>query len=129
MRVTADDTAPEGEGHDAWEHVLVDAGELLGLDRDAGLFQDFPGRAFRGRLGQFQHATWRHPAAVIASLDGQDPPVVTEHDPGDADRVTGQLGHPNPLTPLSIHRESRPQQARQGRAPPIGHEAGTVILR
>ena len=87
--MSADDAAPEGEGHDASEHVLVDARELLGLDFDAGLFQDFPGHAFRWCFGKFQHAAWRDPATVIGSLDGQDSPVVAEHDPGDTDRVRG----------------------------------------
>jgi hypothetical protein len=89
MGVSADDAAPEGKGHDASEHVLVDARELLGLDFDASLFQDFSGNAFRWCLGKFQHATWRDPAAVIGSLDGQDSPVVAKHDSGDSPRVRG----------------------------------------
>lgn len=47
MGVPADNAAPEGAGHDAPEHVLVDARKLLGLDLDAGLFQDFSSHAFR----------------------------------------------------------------------------------
>ena len=89
MGVSADDAAPEGKGHDASEHVLVDARELLGLDFDASLFQDFSGNAFRWCLGKFQHAAWRDPAAVIGSLDGQDSPVVAKHDSGDSPRVRG----------------------------------------
>jgi hypothetical protein len=44
-------------------------------------------------LVEFEDSARRHPAVIVLALDGEDPPVLAEHDPGDADGVSRQIVH------------------------------------
>jgi hypothetical protein len=73
-------------------HVLVDAAEGAGLDVEAGLFADLAAQAVLDRLGEFEDATGRLPAAVVAALDEQGMAAAVGDDAADADRVAGLRG-------------------------------------
>ena len=70
MGVSADDAAPEGKGHDASEHVLVDARELLGLDFDASLFQDLFDDDFGRGVTDVAPPRRIQPDSRVGALDG-----------------------------------------------------------
>lgn len=65
--------AAEDESNHATGHVLVNAGEAVDADEDAGLLQDFAADAFLEGLVQFEHAAWRLPLAVVAAADDEKP--------------------------------------------------------
>lgn len=81
--------AAEDQGHDAAGRVLVDAGEFVHLDVDAGLLQDLAGYAGLGSLVEFEHAAGEFPCAVVGSTDGQEAPVLAHHYSGDGYGVQG----------------------------------------
>lgn len=67
--LAAEDLAPEDEGDDAAVHVLVDAGQRLGHDRQAGLLLDLAAERGGDGLPQFQDAARRFPVLVVAPAD------------------------------------------------------------
>src|SRR5690606_40557571 len=68
-------------------HVLVDAGQALDGDLDAGLLRHLAADALLERLTELEHAPGRLPPAVVPSLDHQDAAVVADDDARDGDEV------------------------------------------
>lgn len=64
--------AAEDQGDDAAGGVLVDPGELVDLDVDAGLFPDLAPDAVLGGLVQFQDSAGELPSAVVRAADRQE---------------------------------------------------------
>jgi hypothetical protein len=60
--LTAEDVAAEGEGDDAAGHVLVDAGELVGLDVQAGFFLNLAAYAVVEGLAELEDAAGWFPS-------------------------------------------------------------------
>ena len=56
--LAADDAAAEHQGDDAAAHVLVDPGEGLGLDPEAGLLQDLADQAGLDGLAECRGLDW-----------------------------------------------------------------------
>lgn len=84
--------AAEDQGDDAAGHVLVDAGEFVDLDMNAGLLQDLAGYAGPGGLVEFEDAAGEFPGAVVGSADRQESPVLAHHYSGNGDGVQGRGG-------------------------------------
>jgi hypothetical protein len=87
-RSSTDRTAAEDECHHAAGHVLVDAGQAIHGDIDAGLFGHLAADAFLEGLAEFEHPSGRFPPPVVASLDYEDTTVVPDDDTSDADEVS-----------------------------------------
>ena len=89
----ADWGAAEDEGDDAEAQVLVDAGEAVDVDVEAGLFEDFAVHAVLELLAEFEDPAGWFPVAVVAALDHEDLSGVIDDDPGDTDGVPRCVRH------------------------------------
>ena len=89
--LAAGDLAAEDQGDDAAGHVLVHAGERVGLDVEAGFLADLAAQAIVDGLAEFQDAAGGFPVLVVAPLDEQRAAVVVGDDAADADRMPGRL--------------------------------------
>ena len=88
--MVAGDLAAEDQGDDAAGHVLVDAGEGVGLDVEPGFLADLAAQSVRDGLVEFEDAARGFPVLVVAAADEQDAAVVIKDDAADADAVLGR---------------------------------------
>ena len=89
--------AAEDEGDDAEAEILVDAGEAVDVDVEAGLFADLTAHAVLELLAEFEDPAGWLPVPVVAALDDEDPSGVIDDDPGDTDGVPRCVRHPDHL--------------------------------
>jgi hypothetical protein len=85
----ADDGASENEGDDASGQVLVDAGEAVGGDGEAGFFEDLPDEAVLNGLVEFKDPAGRLPMPVVLAADGEDAVMVVND--GRQPRLPGRM--------------------------------------
>jgi hypothetical protein len=74
LRGTRNGAATEDQGHDAKAHVLVDARQLIELDGDAGLLENFPPHRVARILVQLDDPAGQDPFSVVGALDGEHRP-------------------------------------------------------
>jgi hypothetical protein len=79
LRGTRNRAAAEDQGHHAKAHVLIDTGQLTGLDGDPGLLEDFSSHGVARVLVQLDDPSGQDPFPVVGTLDGEHPAVIT-HD-------------------------------------------------
>lgn len=79
--------AAEDESDHAAVEVLVDAGEAIDGDLDAGLRKDFPTNSFVEGLAEFEDSAWGLPVPVVPAADHQHLPRWVDDNASDADGV------------------------------------------
>ena len=85
--------AAEDEGDDAAVEVLVDAGEAIDGDVDAGFFEDLAADALFEGFVEFEDAAGWFPVIVVAAANDEDAVLVVDDDAGNADGVLRGVRH------------------------------------
>jgi hypothetical protein len=90
-QMATDYPTAEDKGDDPTLHVLVHAGQGDRLNNKASLLANFAANSTMDGLAEFQDATRRLPAEVIAPPDKKCPVLVVNYYACHADRVGGAL--------------------------------------